>query len=664
MGVAKREGRSSTATIFRIGFAALVLIAVALAFSFTQERATGLSAAAPQTIQHLTRIGTSTIHATAIGSGAVADLEIDNRPELGDEPGIKTGDSFAAAIIHPFAAPQSRGPAHRANYRIPSKEAARRGFAANNATRETSSTFPPPEPNVPSSFVVGFQAPGFRGFNGLSHVDQRTANNGNQFSLEPPDQGVCAGNGFVVETVNDVIQVYNQRGLPLTGVEDMNTFFGFVAAVDRTVTPRIFGPFLSDPKCYYDHQTQRWFVSELAQDNGTNVGATGRNFNLLAVSVTSDPTQGFAIFSYDVTDDGLNGTPNHAGCPCFGDQPLLGADRFGVYQTTNEFGAATFNGAQIYAISKDQLIDAADGTGPIPVVVQLDASQELLPFGGLSYSIQPATSPGGEDSEDIDSGAEYFLSALQFIDTFDNRIAVWALTNTRSLNSNAPTLALSFAVLKSETYGQPNPAKQKAGENPLGASFPTPEGIGQLNTNDDRMNQVVFANGILYGGVNSLLKVKGEEHQGIAWFGVKPRFDGPTLKGRVVRQGYVAVAGEDVLFPSLGINSEGNGVIAFTLAGKDHFPSAAYTDVVEGFGLPFVHVAGAGQDPDDGFTIYVAEGGNGVGRWGDYSAAVADGERIWMATEYIPKACSGLTLPCRTSLANWGTFFSTVHPFD
>jgi hypothetical protein len=667
MGVGKKNGgQRNEAMIFRIGLVAVVLLAVALAFSFTQERATGASAAAPQSVQHLTRIGTSTVHATAIGSGAVADPEIDNPPELGDAPGIKPGASAAAALIHPFSLPQSSQPTHRANYRIPSKEAARRGVTANSAAKQSSSAFPPPEPNVPASFVVGFQAPGFHGFNGLSHVDQRTANGGNQFSLEPPDQGLCAGNGFVVETVNDVIEVYNQQGLPLTGVEDMNTFWGFAAAIVRNPNPalNIFGPFVSDPKCYYDHQTQRWFVSELAQDNGNNVGATGRNLNLLAVSLTGDPTQGFAIFSYDVTDDGLNGTPNHAGCPCFGDQPLLGADKFGVYQTTNEFGNF-FNGAQIYVISKEQLIDAADGTGPLPLVIAIDASQQLVPFGGLSYSIQPATSPSGGDWDNdqegaIKYGAEYFLSALQFIDTFDNRIAVWALTNTRSLDSKAPTLTLSFAVLKSETYGQPNPANQKTGDNPLGTVFGEP--VGQLNTNDDRMNQVVFANGILYGGVNSLLKVGGAEQQGLAWFGVKPHFDGPTLKGKVVRQGYVGVKGNDVLFPSLGINSEGNGVIAFTLAGNGYFPSAAYTDVIEGYGLPFVHVAGAGQDPDDGFTIYKAEGGNGVGRWGDYSAAVADGERIWMANEYIPKACSGLSLPCRTSLANWGTFFSTVHP--
>jgi hypothetical protein len=671
MGVAtSKGGRRIPAAIFRIGLVAIVLIAVALAFSFTQERATGASAAAPQTTLQLTRIGNTTIHATPIGSGAFAEPEIDNFPLLGDEPGIKPGQISSAASR--FLAPgalASKMPSRLSNLAIPRKVEARRSSAAHSSA-QSSSAFPPPEPNVPASFVVGFQAPGFHGFNGLRHVDTRTANGGNQFSLEPPDQGLCAGNGFVIETVNDVISVYNTQGIQLTGVEDMNTFFGFAPQIIRATGVR--GPFLSDPKCYYDHATQRWFVSELAQDNGTNPGASGRNLNLIAVSQTADPTQGFTAFAYDVTDDGLNGTPSHVGCPCFGDQPLLGADKYGVYQTTNEFGNF-FNGAQIYAISKAGLVAAANG-GPNPVVVQFDASQQLVPFGGESYSIQPATAPSGDDWERDENGhfrngVEYFLSALQFIDTFDNRIAVWALTNTKSLNSNTPVLTLSFNVISSEVYGQPNPANQKTGEIPLGnlldaiAPGPTPNVVGQLNTNDDRMNQVVFADGILYGGVNSLLKVKGAEHQGIAWFGVKPHFDGPTLKGKVVRQGYVAVAGEDVLFPSLGINSQGNGVIAFTLAGNDNFPSAAYTDVAEGFGLPFVHVAGAGQDPDDGFTIYPQEGGNGVGRWGDYSAAVADGERIWFANEYIPFACSTLTLPCRTSLANWGTFFSTVRPF-
>src|SRR5215467_5208978 len=52
-------------------------------------------------------------------------------------------------------------------------------------------------------------------FDGLNHRQQRLARGGNQFSVEPPDQGLCAGNGFVMESLNDVLQVYSTTGTPL-----------------------------------------------------------------------------------------------------------------------------------------------------------------------------------------------------------------------------------------------------------------------------------------------------------------------------------------------------------------------------------------------------------------------------------------------------------------
>jgi hypothetical protein len=71
-------------------------------------------------------------------------------------------------------------------------------------------------------------------FNGLNHRDQRLANGGNQFSLEPPDQALCVGGGFVVESTNSVLRVFDTNGAPLTGVQDLNTFFQYPAAIDRT----------------------------------------------------------------------------------------------------------------------------------------------------------------------------------------------------------------------------------------------------------------------------------------------------------------------------------------------------------------------------------------------------------------------------------------------
>jgi hypothetical protein len=52
-------------------------------------------------------------------------------------------------------------------------------------------------------------------------------------------------------------------------------------------------------------------------------------------------------------------------------------------------------------------------------------------------------------------------------------------------------------------------------------------------------------------------------------------------------------------------------------------------------------------------------GGDGVARWGDYSAAVAaeDGT-VWTASEWIP---GSFGFP--PFLANWGTFFGNISPW-
>ncbi|GAC1393612.1 MAG: hypothetical protein NVS4B11_22670 [Ktedonobacteraceae bacterium] len=64
---------------------------------------------------------------------------------------------------------------------------------------------------------------------------------------------------------------------------------------------------------------------------------------------------------------------------------MIGADANGFYVTTNEFPitGAGFNGAQIYAFSKAALESATSTVS----YVHFDASQALVPFSGLSYSI-------------------------------------------------------------------------------------------------------------------------------------------------------------------------------------------------------------------------------------------------------------------------------------
>src|SRR5260370_41627423 len=97
---------------------------------------------------------------------------------------------------------------------------------------------------------------------GLNFYQQRFANGGNQFSVEPPDQGLCAGNGFILESTNDVLDVFDASGNQLLGVTDLNSFYGYAPAVVRHVLngpPAKFGPSVTDPSCLFDVASQRWF---------------------------------------------------------------------------------------------------------------------------------------------------------------------------------------------------------------------------------------------------------------------------------------------------------------------------------------------------------------------------------------------------------------------
>lgn len=497
------------------------------------------------------------------------------------------------------------------------------------------------------------------GFNGLDNRVQRLAGagsyNNTEFVHEPPDQALCVGGNYVIEAVNTVVQVFNRQGASLTSPTPLSQFFGLPPEVDKG-PPRVLGNVLSDPKCYYDKQTGRFFLTTLQIDVSASTGAFGRAHVEVAVSKTPDPRDRWHLYSIDVTNDGTNGTPSHLGCPCFGDQPLIGADSNGFYISTNEFRlhpfGVFFNGAQLYAMSKRGLAN-----GILPTIVHIDTGSIPTPSrdamaGAVWSSIQPATTPAGDDYASRFGGTEYFLSSLDFNGTVDNRIAVWAMTNTRSLTKASPSIQLSLQVIPTELYALPNPAVQRTGPAPLATSLVEP--IALVDSNDDRMNQVVYSNGLLWSGVSTDITRGDVDTVGIAYFVIAPKTTSPTtLSATILNQGYVAPQGENALFPSIGVTSDGNAVIAFTLVGPDYYPSAAYS-ILTSKGVDGVHIAALGSAPEDGFSGYPETGGEGVARWGDYSAAVGDNAgHVWIATEYIPDSP-------RTIFANWGTFIGKI----
>ena len=90
----------------------------------------------------------------------------------------------------------------------------------------------------------------------MSSLDSAVTNFGAEF--EPPDQGLCVGNGFVLEPVNSAYTFYRTNGSVVAGPFNVNVLFG-----DGLTQ------FTSDPRCYYDPAANRWIATILfiADDN-------------------------------------------------------------------------------------------------------------------------------------------------------------------------------------------------------------------------------------------------------------------------------------------------------------------------------------------------------------------------------------------------------------
>jgi hypothetical protein len=502
-------------------------------------------------------------------------------------------------------------------------------------------------PNVAGASLTS--APSQRGFEGL---DIRDTFFSQGFELEPPDQGLCGGTfqgtTYLFEETNLALAVYdtrtNQYTPPNVGI---NALYGLPPAFDFDTGT--FGPFLSDPKCYFDVDTGRWYHTILEADVNPKTGAlTGGANTLVAASTSRDPLGSYNIYAIDAS---------HSGCNvCIGDQPLLGADANGLFVSTAEYdlapptGSPGFFGPQIYAMDKRAL-----SAGDLPTVVHFDVGVQK------TGSLQPATVPT-DRFETAQNGTEYLMGAFDCEvpdchvdeDSLENTIQLWAVTRTRTLRTPTPSVRLLEKTLSSQVYGQPVPQGQKDGFRPLGEADDEPN--PEIEANDSRMNQVVYAAGRLWGGVNT--RVAPGDRDGIAWFQVDPSVSANSVSGNIKRQGYMAAKRNHTFltFPSIGVTDAGRAVLAYSFMGDAFFPSAAHTTLDLSGPTSNIRIVRNGFRPEDGFTCYEAEGFGPECRWGDYSASFAlpSGE-VWSATEFIGDNP-------RTEFANWSTFVWPVTP--
>ena len=280
----------------------------------------------------------------------------------------------------------------------------------------------------------------------------------------------------------------------------------------------------------------------------------------------------------------------------------------------------------------------------------------------------------------------------------NNALRLLAVTNTASLNTNSPAPVLTHGIMNVEPYSISPTSRQKAGDVPLADclnddKLETPFGKGcwryagatkgdpvtevesqfvATNTGS-YMQQVMFANGKLWGALGTALQLDSGTQTGIAYFVIQPQVSNGTVSGKVVLQGYLGLENNNLTYPAVGVTSSGRGVIAFTVIGPDYYPSAGYASLDALVGAGDVHIVAEGLGPDDNFSAYTLSGITNYARWGDYGAAAVDKDTIWIASEYIGQTCNyadylasiSLASGCgatRTRLLNWYTRLSKLTP--
>ena len=535
-------------------------------------------------------------------------------------------------------------------------------------------------PVVGGTPVAGATASLLTSFDGLGAFDNLLSNDG--FEVEPPDQGLCVGNGFVMESINSSIRVFGASGTPRSEVVSQNGFYGFPPVQDAN---GVWGPFLADPSCLYDPETGRWFHTILVLDTDPVTGdLAGPNSIDIAVSRTSNPTKKWDLFSIPAQNDGTEGTPDH-GCvgegdvghgPCIGDYPHIGLDHNGFYITTNEytlFGTTQFTGAQLYAMSKS---DLAAGAANVPF--EMFENLQVPERSQVGFTLRAANAPGTEWSTSK-HGTVFFASGMVGFESGNpspdyDAITLWALSNTASLDTASPNLRLRHKVVNTLAYQIPPPSAQRPGDLPLGECLnmapcisafgppPSPQGLSVVDSLDGRMLGTWFADGLLWFSLGTAVEVGGEDLAGIMYGAIEPFFKKGKLRGRVEMQEYLAVEGNNVIMPAVGMDSNGRGYLAFTLVGPDHFPSAAVARVSLDHPAQKVNIVEAGVGPQDGFSGYWIGGPRP--RWGDYFYTAVDEQgNVWAAVEYIAQTCTfeewiGGDLTCggtRGGFANFAT---------
>lgn len=291
------------------------------------------------------------------------------------------------------------------------------------------------------------------------------------YDIEPPDQGLCANNQYVMESLNiGVVQIYSASNLqPVSQVVSLDNLMGL-----PSMPPLGWGSG-GDIQCQYDYSNGgHWiiteFVSTTPEPESPFTGCFAGVFDTcregIAVSVTNNPMGAYNVYFLD--PNAVNHDPgagyllnDYVKTGTTQDAFMLFYDEFNLNPATlpsgpcpGTYGCAGFNGAQQFAFSKSALERGAlaasvtvayENMGTAPNLNNIPASLYQFgipagcntgPLAGFAcwYQVIPAQTPDPTQYDNSNGGTGFMVGSLDFFGLGDNRIAVFDWTGLSNLN--------------------------------------------------------------------------------------------------------------------------------------------------------------------------------------------------------------------------------------
>ena len=317
------------------------------------------------------------------------------------------------------------------------------------------------QPLGPGCDNVSSFAGGAVGVKGLNAVDSGTMPTNPQGDIEPPDQGLCAGQGNVVETNNiGEIMVFNAGLHRMSGAIPLDTVMGLTGRGWSSG---------GDPSCVFDHDNGgHWFFTEIASASteasggpfsGCFAGIADGCSEAIAVTVGSNPFGPYNVYFLNANYNPAEpGSPNllndFAKIAVSRDAFLMMYDEFPLLGTNPGLGGGGFNGAQEFAFDKDAMefgepVTERDGNPnrnfnvaienmgllPTPDGTCFSDNENQQPGVTCWIQVIPAQPPDSSQFDNSNGGSAFMLATLDFHGQGDNRLAVFDWTGLRGLDS-------------------------------------------------------------------------------------------------------------------------------------------------------------------------------------------------------------------------------------